>query len=158
MSNSEICTRFYVALRDPRATFLSQFAAREMFKEWTHHFKDLCENIDGDAKLGQYLPSNRFAQLIYEDLVKNPIDTLTQLYKKLQLPIDVWSIRALQKHLEDLPSSINITNSYMSLYRGSKHDENAWKTKMKPDDLQGIESVCKETMLKYGYTPTLINK
>ena len=36
----------------------------------------------------------RYAKLVYEDLVKDPIQTLTDLYQKLELPIDIWSIKA----------------------------------------------------------------
>jgi hypothetical protein len=36
----------------------------------------------------------RYAKLVYEDLVKNPIQTLSDLYQKLELPIDIWSIKA----------------------------------------------------------------
>ena len=36
----------------------------------------------------------RYAQLIYEDLIKQPIKTLSKMYQKFELPIDKWSIKA----------------------------------------------------------------
>ena len=36
----------------------------------------------------------RYAQLIYEDLIKQPIKTLSKMYQKFELPIDTWSIKA----------------------------------------------------------------
>ena len=96
--------------------------------------------------------------MVYEDLVNYPIATLTQLYEKLDLPVDLWSARALEKHLDDLPSSIRLKNNYMSQYRGSQHDENAWMNKMNQSAIENIEVACMNTMLKFGYKPAHILK
>ena len=31
--------------------------------------------------------------------MNNPVETLTKMYEKLDLPVDLWSVRALEKHL-----------------------------------------------------------
>ena len=44
--------------------------------------------------LKQKINNFRYAQLIYEDLVKQPIKTLSKMYQKFELPIDTWSMKA----------------------------------------------------------------
>jgi len=97
----------------------------------------------------------RYAQLIYEDLVTNPVKTLIKLYHKLELPIDKAVIKAALRHLGEVPDVINGTNSnigsYMSVYRGPQHDMNAWEYKMKKNDLVEIEAKCLKVFQKFGY-------
>ena len=40
----------------------------------------------------------RFAKLLYEDLIRDPIKALSSLYKKLELPIDTWSLKAAVRY------------------------------------------------------------
>ena len=52
-------------------------------------------SIKFDSSLKSTVIKNfRYAQLIYEDLIKQPIKTLSKMYQKFELPIDTWSIKA----------------------------------------------------------------
>ena len=106
-----------------------------------------------DAKLSNFLPKNQFAQLVYEDLVQNPVQTLLKLHEKLEMPTDLYSIRAILRHLDKVPKILvnSTSNSYMSLYRGPQHESDAWKHAMKEKDLQEILTKCSGTLKKFGY-------
>lgn len=139
-------------IRDPRAILNSQFKAREMFKEWTYHVDSLCKMMMEDDNLSQHLPSNRFAQLKYEELVTNPVVTLTKLYQKLDLDVDLNTIKSALKHLDEVPEVVNQNkNNYMSVYRGPDHEMNAWQHGIKKDELAEIETKCKSTLEYFGY-------
>ncbi len=61
----------------------------------------------------------RYAQLRYEELVTNPIKTLMELYSKLGLDLDLSAVKAILKHLDQVPKTLqaSVKNNYMSLYR-----------------------------------------
>ena len=40
--------------------------------------------------------------------------------------------------------------TFYSLYRGPQHDMNAWKYKMKKEDLIEIETKCEKTLKEFG--------
>ena len=99
------------------------------------------------------VPTNfRYAQLVYEDLIREPVKTLSNLYQKLELPIDTWAMKAALRHLGEVPKAFeNGTDSYMSLYRGTDHDMNAWMYTMTKTDLIDIETKCEDTLKEFGY-------
>jgi len=138
-------------VRDPRAILNSQFKARKLFGEWANHEDSLCEMMSDDAKLALQLPPNRFTKLLYEDLIRDPIKALSSLYQKLELPIDTWSLKAAVRHLGEVPTKLMNGTTFYSLYRGPQHDMNAWKYKMKKEDLIEIETKCEKTLKEFGY-------
>ena len=142
-------------IRDPRAIFNSQFKALTTFNEWTLHIGDLCQRMIADAQLANVLPSNRFAQLFYEDLINDPLTTLSRLYAKLEIPLDKYVARSILKHLDDAPANISAPNPYMSTYRGTKHDMNSWKVGLSLEDLTKIESDCAENFRYFGFQPSI---
>ena len=96
----------------------------------------------------------RFAQLYYENLIEKPTETLIGLFNQLSLPIDYQAIKSLYRHLSEVPTSIDI-NNYVSIYKGTDHEMNAWETKMDPQILRNIENTCLDTLQTYGYKPLL---
>ena len=89
-------------------------SAGKLFAFWTKHIDSFCNLILDDTRFADLLPSNRYfiknyssfellfifwfdfryAQLIYEELVSDPIESLSKLYHKLELPVDDWAIKA----------------------------------------------------------------
>ena len=80
-------------VRDPRAIFASQIAGQASFSRWTQNFSSLCELMEQDAQLENHLPSSRFAQIRYEDVVQNPYETLVKLHEKLELEMDLTALK-----------------------------------------------------------------
>lgn len=139
-------------IRDPRAILNSQFKERVLFKEWTYHIDSLCKMMIEDDNLSKHLPSNRFAQLKYEDLVTNPVVTLIKLYKKLELDVDLSTIKAALRHLDEVPKKLDKgKNNWQSVYRGPEHNMNAWKRGIKKAELAQIEKKCKSALDYFGY-------
>ena len=96
----------------------------------------------------------RFTQLYYENLIEKPTETLIGLFNQLSLPIDYQAIKSLHRHLSEVPTAID-TNNYVSIYKGTDHEMNAWKTKMDPKILRNIENTCIDTLQTYGYKPLM---
>lgn len=140
-------------IRDPRAIRGSLAQIEQMAEKYAH--EDLCQIMSTDAQLQYVLPSNRFAQLIYEDLIKNPTDTLLKLHDQLELKLSPFVIRSALRHTSPFPSSDLKRNPANSLftYKKVKHNLNSWKRKLSPESIKKIQDNCTQFMAQFHYEP-----
>ncbi len=88
----------------------------------------------------------RYFALKYEDMVGKPEETVNELYKALDMPIDNVSIEALKNHLTK-----DAEKGFLSTFRGPDHDIDKWKHKLKMEEIRMIEKECAAFMERFGY-------
>lgn len=95
----------------------------------------------------------RFFQLRYEELLSHPVSTLSKLYKKFQLPLNLEAADALFEHIQGFSEKKDFKNStyYYSTYRSADFDPDKWKKELSLRNIRMIEQECKTFFDVLGY-------
>ena len=149
--------KFVVALRDYRATVLSQKESVEQQSDLLQHAY-LWDKMQGEVYRLLQLYPNRLLTVKYEDTVQQTETTIKQVclflgieftpemlnpQQKVKVQLDQTDISEREKKkIGDLQKPIN-TNRL-----------EAWKTRLNTTELQLIETLCADTGKLFGYQPT----
>ncbi len=157
-------SKFIVLCRDPRDNVLIKIKRgikknkkrSPLFfaKTWNYEYTTL------NKKLGQCNQQNIF-MLKYEDLAKNPEESLKKITNFLNVPYDRIMLNFAQKHIEDLKQLEKTiskdSKQYLSMFHeGLTQKINTdkigiWKTQLTKEENNMIWSVCKKPAFMHGY-------
>lgn len=168
--NPRDCTILYL-VRDPRAVLYSHmkvaminFEAVEnssVYKAQNSphplialYSKQLCQRMEANVKILQGLQldtKNRNFMLRYEDLAKNPIETLKRAYKVAGIPMMNSTLHWIRSHTEDAKISKSEERNEFSTKRNSKDVVDKWRLEMDRCLVDIVERSCRPVMKLLGY-------
>lgn len=94
--------------------------------------------------------NDKYFMLRYEDLTRNPIETLTRVFYLAGITMHMINFEWVESHI----SENNEENGYaMSTNRNSKAQIDKWRLEVDPDLVNIIEDGCRHVMLLLGYKP-----
>lgn len=94
--------------------------------------------------------NDKYFMLRYEDLTRNPIETLTRVFYPTGITMHMITFEWVESHI----SENNEENGYaMSTNRNSKAQIDKWRLEVDPDLVNIIEDGCRHVMLLLGYKP-----
>jgi len=149
--------KFIHLIRDPRAATYSHFKTlmQKDIPQLAFEWRLLNEKIETIKK---DIPS-LFHTLTYENLVTSPQDEFKKIFDFIKLPF--------------LPELLNANNTIKEHYKSNKylsqsHHKNIttpitnsnidlWKSKLSPKEVEIINIICEEQLIKYLYTYTKPN-
>lgn len=170
---SSDCSVLYL-VRDPRAVIFShmkvgmikweQIANRSSYKAQnlrprpliSIYSTSICQRMEQNVKVFRNLPreiSRRFHMLRYEDIAKNPVETLRTVFKMAAgLEITNTTLRWIISNTGTDPklSTVDETNEF-STKRNSKAVLGNWRLEMEPCFVDIVEESCRSVMNLLGY-------
>jgi len=140
-------------LRDPRGTVTSrQSAGRLARKPLVEESKLLCAKMVSDIKERHQLELKYpgvFLQTKYESMADDPMGSLEQLYKHIGEPIPEI-VRKTVKDSTSASKSAKIT-AFSTNRKNSSATAHAWTSKLKADEREQIDYICKDALNLAGY-------
>ena len=151
-------------VRDPRGVMNSRDSMDWCAKSSCNDPKVLCDNMHEDfleaVDIKKQFP-DKVHLVRYEDLCLYPFDQTDQILDFLSLP----KRPIIEKYLEESTSSKRAEEMLLTEHKRTKHKKEnpystkrdskvtvfAWRQKIKPSEVEEIQSVCSETMEKLGY-------
>ena len=166
LCRSITCTIIYL-VRDPRSIIF--FHVKVGIRFWGY-FKDhskgngprpslklyntkICRQIEANFRTFlkfTWRMNDKYFMLRYEDLTRNPIETLTRGFDLTGITTHMITLEWVESHT----SENNEENGYaMSTNRNSKAKIDKWRLEVDPDLVNIIEDGCCHVMLLLGYKP-----
>ena len=168
--NPRDCTIVYL-VRDPRAVLYSHMKVAMMNFEAVEnssvykaqnsphplialYSKQLCQRMEANVKILQGLQFDtkiRNFMLRYEDLAKNPIETLKRAYNVAGITMMNSTLHWIRNHTEDAKITKSEERDEFSTKRNSKDVVDKWRLEMDRCLVEIIERSCRPVMKLLGY-------
>ena len=156
-SNGERECKIIHLVRDPRAvvdslkelTFFK--TSRDPTRELSWYVEKGCHQMESDIKIGKLMKAfypDGYKLIRFEDLARNPLRVVNELYKFTGIEM----LDAIEKWLQET-TRINHGNAY-STSRNSQQVVSNWRTKMSPASVQIVEKYCGRLMGQLNYELT----
>lgn len=172
LCNSSInCSLLYL-VRDPRPIIFSHMKvgmiAWDKISNVSALYKDsprplirlyatqMCQQIEANIKIFQNLPrqmKNIHYMLRYEDLARDPTETLTRVYKMVGLEMTNVTLRWIRIHTGEGRARGRDEKNEFSTKRNSKAVIDKWRFEMDPCVVEIVEESCRSVMKLLGYKP-----
>lgn len=168
--NSSNCAILYL-VRDPRAIIFSHMKLGMV--NWENivnssAYKDkprplvrlystqICEQMEANIKVFQNLPipmNSRHYMIRYEDLAKDPTETLRRVYKMAALEMTNTTLQWVRRHTGEAKISETDQKNEFSTMRNSKAVIDKWRFEIDPCVVDVVEESCSSVMKILGYKP-----
>ena len=144
-------------VRDPRAVVRSlkalTFFRRSLDprRELSWYVEKVCHQMESDIKIGKLMKAlspDGYKLIRFEDLARNPLGVVNELYKFTGIEM----LDSVEKWLQET-TRINHGNAF-STSRNSQQVVSNWRTKMSPASVQIVEKYCGRLMRQLNYTLT----
>ena len=144
-------------VRDPRAVVRSLKAlaffrrSHDPRRELSWYAEKVCHQMESDIKIGKLMKEfwpDGYKLIRFEDLARNPLGVVNELYKFTGIEM----LDSVEKWLQET-TRINHGNAF-STSRNSKQVVSNWRTKMSPASVQIVEKYCGRLMRQLNYTLT----
>lgn len=170
LCNSSNCTVIYL-VRDPRPVVFSHMKVG--IQSWQHfdirandnaprpsikmYSTLVCRQIEANVKIFQNLTGSmktRYHMLRYEDLSRNPTETLQRLYKMAGLKMVNSTLEWIKVNTGEGRSTVRSMKDYnFSTKRNSKAALDKWRLEIDPCVVSIIEDSCRSVLKLLGYKP-----
>ena len=144
-------------VRDPRAV-VDSLKALTFFKtsldprrELSWYVEKVCHQMESDIKIGKLMKEfspDGYKLIRFEDLARNPLGVVNELYKFTGIEM----LDSVEKWLQET-TRINHGNAF-STSRNSQQVVSNWRTKMSPASVQIVEKYCGRLMGELNYKLT----
>ena len=156
-SNGERECKIIHLVRDPRAVVYSLKSlaffrrSHDPKRELSWYVEKVCHQMESDIKIGKLMKAfspDGYKLIRFEDLARNPLRVVNELYKFTGIEM----LDAIEKWLQET-TRINHGNAY-STSRNSQQVVSNWRTKMSPAPVQIVEKYCGRLMGQLNYELT----
>lgn len=135
--------RFIHVIRDGRAVALSRYDRRRIHPKLAiHSWKQMI--LKGQID-GEILGPDQYLEVRYEDLVEKPIEALCRVCAFLGVRFEQGMLDLSQAEVTAQP------NAYVRPKLDQKK-VNAWKEKLSPQQIEGLEAIAGDLLQVLGYT------
>lgn len=144
-------------VRDPRAVVgslkpLAFFrTSRDPRRELSWYVEKVCHQMESDVKIGELMKEfspDGYKLIRFEDLARNPLRVVNELYKFTGIEM----LDTVEKWLQE-STQIHHGNAF-STSRNSQQVVSNWRTKMSPASVQIVEKYCGKLMRQLNYKLT----
>ena len=156
-SNGERECKIIHLVRDPRAVVYSLKSlaffrrSHDPRRELSWYVEKVCHQMESDIKIGKLMKAfypDGYKLIRFEDLARNPLRIVNELYKFSGIEM----LDTIEKWLQET-TRINHGNAY-STSRNSQQVVSNWRTKMSPASVQIVEKYCGRLMGQLNYELT----
>ena len=156
-SNGERECKIIHLVRDPRAvvdslkelTFFK--TSRDPTRELSWYVEKGCHQMESDIKIGKLMKAfspDGYKLIRFEDLARNPLRVVNELYKFTGIEM----LDTIEKWLQET-TRVKRGNAF-STSRNSQQVVSNWRTKMSPASVQIVEKYCGRLMGQLNYELT----
>ena len=144
-------------VRDPRAVVesLKSLAffrrSHDPRRELSWYVQKVCHQMESDVKIGKLMKAfspNRYTLIRFEDLARNPLRVVNELYKFTGIEM----LDTIKKWLHETTRKRH-GNAY-STSRNSQQVVSNWRRKMSPSSVHIVEKYCRRVMGQLNYRLT----
>ncbi|GAB6022789.1 carbohydrate (N-acetylglucosamine 6-O) sulfotransferase [Chamberlinius hualienensis] len=143
-------------VRDPRA-ILNSMNLSETWKSSSKRPEHQCREMREDLAIGSTLPNDRYVMVRYEDVVENPLEMASQIFRRLgmTLPKSLAFYITTHTETEKFFKHTHQHPDYFSTYRKSNYDFTSWKYSLNVENRKEIEKSCADIIHALSYPPIL---
>lgn len=138
-------------VRDPRGTINSRIKSRFACKP-CYDSAQLCKDLENDLESFEILSKDYPGKLLlikYESLAKKPTETFREIFKFANISFLPFIADKIKNQ------TTQNQEGFWSTFRKSAERIDTWRTNLKKSEIDTIQNVCSNVLIKLDYQPIL---